>query len=584
MKRLLLIICMIAFSFAYAQKEKSVFYVVFEHTVSFADTENILDEITELKAIAEKHNIGFKPGILLSKEKKKYLEDCSKKAALRKKKEAYTKLSNIFIAYKKDQETLDVNTLKSELEKIEQIKYCYITSGKTPPPPSILSGDIPPTTDDFSANQTYIQSNPGVNMQYAWDKGYTGAGINIQHIEFSFNKDHEDLKNKNIIISPDLPLKENLRYPSYKEHGTGAIGVVFAENNGYGITGLAHGADKLTFYSEFPEGAIEDTNDDGVDDEVIYRINAVTKAIEDAKEGDVIIYEMQYFGFKTNDSIIDLVPVDYNKIIWELTKSATDAGITVVAAAGNGNIYVPQYGNTNLDGDNYAEYNSRGDSGAIIVGAGYPSNHAKVEYSTYGSRVNLQGWGEYVWSTGKHGHDYPPGTCTVSVFDGDDNRTYTSCYRGTSSATVMVAGCAIVLQSYYYSQTQQYLTPLQLREILVNTGIPQGSGGHIGPLPDMKAAMEKVDADYLLSTPSETFNANFIVSPNPTNSTINVVIPEYFSNNSTIEIYNALGQLITLTKGVTGINSIDLSPLQPGVYIVQVADEKYIATKRVVKR
>lgn len=560
MKRLLLIICLIAFSFTYAQKEKSDFYVVFEHTVSFSDTENILNEIAELKAIAKKHNIGFKPGIPLSKDKKKHLEDCSKKAALRKKKESYTKLSNIYIAYKKDQETLDVNTLKSELEKLEQVKYCYFSTGKTPPPPSIVSGDIPPTTDDFSANQTYIQSNPGVNMQYAWDKGYTGAGISIADIEYGANFNHEDLISTNSSIATGMTINAATD-PGWIHHGTAVTGIVYAGNNGYGVTGLAHGADKYTFYSEYTEEKDWD------------RVYAITRAIEEAKKGDVIIFEMQSAGLTE----LEYVPAEYDKIVWELTKSASDAGITIVAAAGNGNV--------NLDADGYKPYMEYGDSGAIIVGGGTPDiAHNKVSYSTYGNRVNLQGWAEKVWSISKHGHDYPAGTCTVTIFGEDDNQAYTSCFRGTSSATPIVASCAAVLQGYYHSQTQDYLTPLQIRDLLISTGISQGSGGHIGPLPDMKAAMEKVDADYLLSTPSETFNANFIVSPNPTYNTINVVIPEYFSNNSTIEIYNALGQLITLTKGVTGINSIDLSPLQPSVYIVQVADEKYNATKRVVKK
>ncbi|MCB9425583.1 MAG: S8 family peptidase [Flavobacteriales bacterium] len=560
MKRLLLIICLIAFSFAHAQKEKTVFYVVFEHTVSFTNTENILDEIAELKAIAEKYNIGFKLGIHLSKNKKKHLEDCSKKAALRKNKESYTKLSNIFIVYKKGQETLDVNTLKSELEKLEQVKYCYISIGKTPPPPSLASGDIPPTTDDFSANQTYIQSNPGVNMQYAWDKGYSGAGISIADIEYGMNPNHEDLAYTNTAIATGLTISSALD-PAWINHGTAVAGIVYAADNGFGITGMAHSATKFTFYPEF------------TDEEGTYRIQAITRAIEESKKGDVIIFEMQAFGLTE----LDYVPAEYDKIVWELTKAASDSGITIVAAAGNGNV--------NLDADGYKPYMEYGDSGAIIVGGGTPDTaHNKVASSNYGNRVNLQGWSEKVWSISKHGHDYPAGTCTVTIFGEDDNQAYTSCFRGTSSATPIIASCIAVLQGYYHSQTQDYLTPVQIRDLLISTGISQGSGGHIGPLPDMKAAMEKVDADYLLSTPSESYIANFIVSPNPTNGTINVVIPEYFSNNNSIEVYNALGQLITLTKGVTGINSIDLSRLQPGVYIVQVTDEKYIATKRVVKR
>lgn len=560
MKRLLLIICLITFSLSFAQKEKSTFYVVFKHNVSISDATSILDEIPEIQVIVEKHNIKFKPGILLSKDKKKHLENCSKKVALRKKQKNYTKLSNIFIAYKKDKKTLDAEALKSELESLDQVKYCYVSSGKMVAPPTINNGDIPPTTDDFSTNQTYIQSNPGVNMQYAWDKGYNGAGISIADLEYGANLDHEDIASTNASIASGMTINAATD-PNWIHHGTAVAGIVYAGNNGFGITGLAHGADKYTFYSEY-------TEEKGWD-----RIYTITRAIEEAKEGDVIIFELQMAGLTEQE----FVPAEYDKIVWELTKSASDAGITIVAAAGNGN--------ANLDADGYNTYRDYGDSGAIIVGGGTPDTaHNKVSYSTYGSRVNLQGWAENVWSISKHGHDYPAGTCTVTLFGDDENQAYTSCFRGTSSATPIVASCAAVLQGYYYSQSQQYLTSLQLREILVSTGIAQGSGGHIGPLPNMQAAMEKIDSEYLLSTPKESFNANFIVSPNPTNGDVTVVMPEYFSGNISIEIYNALGQLIKGIEGTIGTNAIDLSNLNTGIYIIEVADNTYRATKKVVKR
>jgi hypothetical protein len=66
-------------------------------------------------------------------------------------------------------------------------------------------------------------------------------------------------------------------------------------------------------------------------------------------------------------------------------------------------------------------------------------------------------------------------------------------FSGTSSATPIVASCVIVLQSYYFSLTGKYLTGKQMRDILVNTGIPQGGSKHIGPLPNMKNALEAID-------------------------------------------------------------------------------------------
>jgi hypothetical protein len=70
-----------------------------------------------------------------------------------------------------------------------------------------------------------------------------------------------------------------------------------------------------------------------------------------------------------------------------VTKAATGAGIIAVSAAGNGN--------EDLDSSQYSEYMSRGDSGAIIVGAEIATKmHSKPPFSTCGSRVDVQAWGD----------------------------------------------------------------------------------------------------------------------------------------------------------------------------------------------
>lgn len=159
--------------------------------------------------------------------------------------------------------------------------------------------------------------------------------------------------------------------------------------------------------------------------------------------------------------------------VWTLTRSATDSGIIVVAAAGNGN--------QDLDGAAYTEYRDRGDSGAIIVGAGLPdTNHDKETFSTYGLRVNVQGWGRRVITLG-YGE--------YANYGVDDRQTYTSRFAGTSSASPFVASAAAALQSLAEAELGYRLTPAEMRELLIDTGIPQGSGGHIGPFPNMAAAI-----------------------------------------------------------------------------------------------
>jgi hypothetical protein len=106
-------------------------------------------------------------------------------------------------------------------------------------------------------------------------------------------------------------------------------------------------------------------------------------------------------------------------------------------------------------------------------------SHTPLSFTTYGSRVDVQGWGINVFASG-YGDYYQIG--------GDFDQNYTM-FSGTSSATPIVASCVVVLQSYYHSLTGKYMTSKEMRDLLVDTGIPQGGSKHIGPLPNMKEAI-----------------------------------------------------------------------------------------------
>src|SRR5205085_8506118 len=115
----------------------------------------------------------------------------------------------------------------------------------------------------------------------------------------------------------------------------------------------------------------------------------------------------------------------------------TRRGVLVIEAAGNGA--------ENLDHRAYHGKLSRSgrDSGAIMVGAGAPArsgfvDRARLDFSNYGSRVDVQGWGRKVATL-----DYGD----LQRCSGDD-RHYTGEFSGTSSASPIVAGAAVLLESY----------------------------------------------------------------------------------------------------------------------------------------
>ena len=107
--------------------------------------------------------------------------------------------------------------------------------------------------------------------------------------------------------------------------------------------------------------------------------------------------------------------------------------------------------------------------------------------------MNVQGWGESVVTTGG-GDLAQPG--------GDVNQSYTSFFNGTSSASPIVAASVAAVQSYAVSSLGRRLTPLEMRNLLIQTGTPQGAGVHIGPLPNVAAAIQQLNTTAIPAAPT----------------------------------------------------------------------------------
>ena len=168
-------------------------------------------------------------------------------------------------------------------------------------------------------------------------------------------------------------------------------------------------------------------------------------------------------------------------------RTAVDADKIIVEAAGNGA--------KSLDGPEYAFYRSFGDTGAIIVGAGcWGVGHLPMAFTTYGSRVDLQAWGQEVFTTGKGFLSHVQDTGDTIWVNGQSD--FGQCYRrqfsGTSSATPMVAASVALVQSFAEAEFGCRLKPRQMRKLLIDTGIPQAYGVHIGPIPNVGEAVESV--------------------------------------------------------------------------------------------
>ncbi len=324
----------------------------------------------------------------------------------------------------------------------------------------------PPPAPDFQTSQHYLRHSPkGVSAENAWNfAGGTGSGIRVCDIEYSFNSAHADLP---VVTTIGATVVDPFNSP---QHGTAVIGAMGAVANGFGVTGIAHAA---TYYFA------------GANTVNGYNVGAgITAALPVLTAGDVIVLEQQAFGPGNV-----LVPCEWDVTIYNAIVTAVGNGIVVVEAAANGS--------QNLDSATFSTGNGghwpflpQNDSGAIIVGAGASPlgtfvDRSRLSFSCYGSTVDLQGWGEQVCTTG-----------FGAIWSSEGvNQYYTATFSGTSSATPLVAGAAIVVQGVHKARTGTVLTPAQMRALLRSTGAPQLDGANpatqqIGPRPDITAAIQ----------------------------------------------------------------------------------------------
>lgn len=354
-----------------------------------------------------------------------------------------------------DADRRDLAAIAAHLHQSEQVEWVeYEMLNPLPPSCQDPCFDIAPVTPNYESLQSYRGANPGLNMDAMWALGSgRGAGIQVADCEYWFNGDHEDLCG--VIPEAGQTPSSFVIANGWHHHGSAVLGEMIGADNTYGVRGLVPEAQAWFF----PESTVEGGS---------RRVTAIANAIATVDAGDVVLLEMQTVGEGGNN----YGPAELSLAVWTVVKAGTDSGVVVVGAAGNGN--------QDLDSATYQAYRDRGDSGAIIVGAGSSTTaHDKLSFSTFGSRVNVQGWGQSVFSAGYGSH---------ATIGGDQNQVYTSTFSGTSSASPFIASSCVALQSFAVDKIGRRLTPLELRSVLSATGWPQGTGGNIGRFPNLVEA------------------------------------------------------------------------------------------------
>jgi hypothetical protein len=393
---------------------------------------------------------------------------------------------------------------------------------KPPPEPATVlntmlprAAEPPAQTPDFTPRQTYLDAAPGgVDARYAWTvTGGSGDGVSIIDIEGEWRFTHEDLiENQRGVVSGTPPGDLG-----WRNHGTGVLGVFQGDRNSFGVTGICPNGN-VRAISIFNDGAAA----------------AIRAAADLLNPGDIILLELHYpgprFGFQSPDGQRGYIPAEWWPDNLESIRYATNKDVIVVEAAGNGseNLDDPLYDTSPAPPQgpfpsSWSNPFRRGpiDSGAILVGAGAPPtgthgqdwgpDRSLLDFSNYGSIVDVQGWGREVT------------TCGYGDLQGGANEDfwYTDQFSGTSSASPVIVGVLGCLQGVLRAASQPLLTPASARALLRAGGSPQQDAlgrpvsQRIGNRPDLRAYIQQL-MPTTQSTPAgptahavETVNINF---------------------------------------------------------------------------
>ena len=337
-----------------------------------------------------------------------------------------------------------------KLTELPEIEIAYVSGGPTPPP-------VSPADDPRNANQDYLDAAPrGIDARWSWGL-VDGSGIGFVDLEQGWTLNHEDLNAAGITIISGVS-------QAYHGHGTAVLGEVVGVDNNVGGVGIAPSA-ATRVVSQYRTATSYNT------------AAAIVSAADNMAAGDVLLLEAQ-----TTVGSSTYLPVEAEPAVFDAIKSATDQGIIVVEAAGNGSNDLDNF--TNSAGKQVLNRISGDfmDSGAIMVAAASSTDpHQPLSFTNFGSRIDCYAWGENIDTSG----DGWTGTGTT---------TYTGFFGGTSGASPIITGAALLLQAWAQQADGARLSPAEVRGILgdplLNTPSASPGTDRIGVMPNLRAIIE----------------------------------------------------------------------------------------------
>lgn len=305
------------------------------------------------------------------------------------------------------------------------------TSPPPPPPPS------PSDFEDAEYLRDYSLDMIGASTAYAL--GATGEGVTVAVIDTGVDVRNREFHDQ---LAPGITdiISERNHYGDGQYHGTVVAGIIAASRDGFGMHGVAPGADILSIRADSDRlgGCPENCLFEGPD---------LAEAIDYAVDNGARIINISLGGDTEADPLVTAA-----------LERAVQSGVLIVAAAGNSGLDTPSAPANFAGGDN-ALFR------AVAVGAvdenGEVSSFSNVAGGVGGYYVLAPGEG----LTSTVPVDFDP------VCEGGDT-CYANGLAGTSFAAPHVAGAlALTLEAF------PYLLPEQALELLLATADDAGEPG-----------------------------------------------------------------------------------------------------------
>lgn len=308
--------------------------------------------------------------------------------------------------------------------------------------------------DPLSPNQLYLDPAPtGIDAHYAW--GFTGGdgqGQNVIDLEQGWTVGHEDLACHGASVLFGTVMNGS-RY-----HGTAVLGEICACDNTLDCVGIAPHVASVNVVSY--SGVLGNIP------------NAVLAALAALTFGDTLLIEVQLVDAPFGR------PIETDDANFDSLRLATALGIIVVEAGGNGAVDLDAYTNgagLHILQRGHADFR---ESGAIIVGSCTAATpHARWTSSSYGSRIDCYGWGEQI--------------DTITSDSSGSTTATTTTFGGTSGASPMIVGAALVVQGVAEANLGYRFAPYQMRALLSDPANGTASANpvadRIGVMPDLRA-------------------------------------------------------------------------------------------------